>query len=251
MKKRIFQFLKTPEYRGKDSGESAEEMNFLIYQMGKVGSKTIYHTLLDSKFVSYHTHSHAEARRIISNAECKLVVITGFREPLARTISAFFHNIDNQQSHWFLGDKADVLNLSTSELIDAFNQKMIPHLESVVNPWFENFLESVGVDRTQLRDNDWGFTAASKKLEIFGYKLERFDDFGAAFFNYFPEMEIQDGFKKRNIGSEKWYASIYRNFVASYKIDEESYDRIFKDTSYSNNVYSRSEIKRYASKFLL
>ncbi len=251
MKKQFLKYLRIPGLNKTDGENEAEESNFLIYQMGKVGSKTIHRTLIDADIKSYHTHRHVVARRIISETKCKLIVISGYREPLARTISAFFQNMDNKNSHWFLGDRNDILRLSTQDLIKLFDEKLEPHLETMLNPWFDNFLDSIEMDRTQLKMNEWGFTAASNDMDILGYKLEKFSDFGAEFFKRFSGVLKQDGFKDRNLASEKWYAPIYRDFVASYKISEEEYDRTFSDTSFSNYVYTKPEIKLYARKFLL
>lgn len=105
-----------------NSHPEREGLSFVVYQMGKVGSKTIRSSLerLYGRDRVLHTHSHEEARRSIGEwgrRYGQVIVITGFREPLSRCISAYFQNLTNDNNHWFVGRREEVEQKSIDWLI--------------------------------------------------------------------------------------------------------------------------------------
>ena len=112
--------------------------------MGKVGSSTIKHSLENTygKNKMLYTHNHEEAKEHIekwSQLFDDVVVITGFREPLSRCISADFQNLTNDQNHWFVGQQEKKKKKGIDWLIKDYNVKVVPHIQQLVGPWLENY----------------------------------------------------------------------------------------------------------------
>ena len=78
--------------------------------MGEVDSSTIEKSLRNTYDVHKvkHTHSHEEAKFYLEKWMIEydeVIIITGFREPLSRCISAYFENLTNISNHWYVGDE--------------------------------------------------------------------------------------------------------------------------------------------------
>ena len=232
--------------------QNPEDYCFLVYQMGKVGSSTINYSLINANHISHHTHIHDEAAALIRNANCNLVVVSGFREPLSRCISEFFQNIDNRsRPTWYLGSREEILKISTKELIDFFDQRVILHIEKSLAPWFDGFVKSTGISAahlTALKDSHY---CKIGKMDIIIYKLEEFDDFRKMFFEkYSPQLNFSD-FEDTNLGESKWYRSIYKKFLSEFQISQARYNELFANVPYVTWLYTDEELKRYSRRFVV
>jgi uncharacterized protein YktA (UPF0223 family) len=120
----------------------------VVYQMGKVGSLTVYESLLKSSVYQENVfHVHRLNSEIVPNtkknkflrelydnesAHNKWKVISLVRDPIARNISAFFHNLEIFLPNFYKqyrGNNYDIL-----KLVDVF-YKSYP--SNVPNNYFD------------------------------------------------------------------------------------------------------------------
>lgn len=224
--------------------------------MGKVGSRTIQHSIENvfGKEKVLHTHKHEEAKKYIKKWSqrrfSKVVVITGFREPLNRCISAYFQNIVNDINHWFVAPREEVMEKSIDWLINDYNRKVVPHVHKVVAPWLHNYENVINVKFEKFTKNNGYWKASRKNIHFYIYKLENFTEF-------YQEIENIALFKKinfinSNIGENKWYGYIYRNFKEQFQISRDDYESLYGKIDYVRYLYDgKDEIKELTKKFVL
>ena len=230
-----------------------KDIAFIVYQMGKVGSSTIYNSLekMYGEERVLHTHNHEMAKEYIekwSESFDSVVVITGFREPLARCISAYFENLTNEKNHWFVGPKEDVLRKRINWLINDFNTKAVPHIQNVVGPWLENYERITNCKLTNFTEAKGCLKGKLNNVYFYIYKLENLTEF----FQGFSDDPFLNKVKavNSNISSEKWYAPIYSEFRKEYQISETSYDELYGDIGFVHLLYDQHEINDLTKRFL-
>lgn len=232
--------------------ESAEPL-FLIYQMGKVGSSTIKQSLIDSGFSDVvHTHKHRKARKLLrwNWPKRKVIVITGFREPLRRCISAYFENFSRPSNKWwYIGEEQVVLGKPVEWLIGDFNRKVPSHVDAVIRPWLKEFLKTVHLQASDLRQVKSYWKFESRNTEIFVYKLEKMQEF-------LEDMGAEPifrnvRFRRENDASEKWSGRLYVDFLKTYRISKSEYETLFGNIDYVDVFYSEAELHGLISSMLL
>ena len=224
---------------------------FLIYQMGKVGSSTIYRTLKKHKINAIHTHSHKEAQEIIKNYKGKIFIISGVREPLSRNISAFFENFNNKtHKYWYIGDKNEIKNLKVERLIEIFNERDVLQLKELLNPWFDTFYDTCNIKKEDFVCTRNVYKLNKKNLEIIIYKLENFKDFENYFLKRFSKLISFKKFDKTNLASDKYYFDLYKEFKNCYFIDHKKYQNLYKNIDYLSDYYTENEVQNYSEKFI-
>ena len=223
------------------------DISFIIYQMGKVGSSSISNSLKMKygKSNVLHTHSHQEAKEQIERrSKCgdTVVIITGFREPLSRCISAYFQNVTNSSNHWYVGNKKEVMNKSIEWLIDDFKVKVVPHINKMIGPWLSNYENVVGCKLKDFNNIGSYWKASFENTHFYIYKLETITEFFQEMANDAFMKDIK--FTNSNIGGEKWNGETYRDFKSRYRISKDDYDNIYGCIDYVSDLYSKNEIRR-------
>jgi hypothetical protein len=222
-------------------------ISFVIYQMGKVGSKSIS----DSLAIKYgknkvlHTHNHQEAKKQIEQSNQRgdvVVVVTGFREPLTRCISAYFQNLTNNSNHWYVGEKKEVMNKSTEWLINDYEAKVLPHVNKAIAPWLNNYENIIGSNIEDFNNMGSCWKMSQGNMHFYIYKLETMADF---------LQEMKDDmfmkgvkFAKSNIGEVKWSGEIYKEFKSRYRISKDDYDSLYGNIDYVRYLYSKHESRK-------
>ena len=231
-----------------------QERAFIIYQMGKVGSSSIRASLekVIPKKCILHTHSHEEAEFYINKWRqqfSKVVVITGFREPVNRCISAYFQNITNETNHWFVDKKEEVMRKNTDWLINDFNSKVVPHIQERIAPWLVNYEHVTNLKLSEFRNLNGYSKVSVENVHYYIYKLEQLGEFQEGMENdeHFTDIELI----KANLSKEKWYRHKYAQFKERYKIRKEDYERIFKRIDYVQHLYAEQEINEVTKSFLV
>ncbi len=220
--------------------------SFIVYQMGKVGSSSIRDGLArthgDDRVL--HTHLHGEASQHIRQwrrDSRAVVVITGFREPLSRCISAYFENIDNEPHAWYFGNRQEVLATATEALVDDFNRKVEPHLDKIVRPWLEHYERAIGrkVSRFARKDGYWKTSRGNVYFYI--YKLEQIDAFYRAMLS--DRLLHDANHAPTNVADQKWYADIYQRFKTQYTISKARYDELYGQLDFVRHLYTPHELQ--------
>lgn len=224
--------------------------SFLVYQFGKVGSRTIKNGILRSGFKTvHHQHLHNEIPNILDNSkEAPLVVITGFREPLTRCISAYFQNLINE-GHWYVGTRKQVQEKSLSWLINDFNQKVVKYELDYVRPWFQTYLRLTASKWRDFEPLGSYWKANQDNLVLYIYKQEKMSRFLTDLANetYFNDIR----FTHENTGSAKWYGDIYEDFLKHYRITGTEYSRLYQHIDYVKMLYDKKELSRILGSMLV
>jgi tetratricopeptide (TPR) repeat protein len=254
-------------------GYQLEVRPVVIYQMGKVGSTSVYESLkalnLDSPIyhVQYltetgikrignknvdsriprHLNESMQLRRLIDNRNKYNYwkIISFVRDPIARNISAFFQNI----SHWYPEIYSDAIPISTKikNLINIFLHNY-PH--EIPIEWFDEELKqvfSIDVFESDF-PKDKGFkTYRCDKNELLLMRVENLDKCASEALNTF--LNIND-FKllKDNLAENKRYFEIYKLFKSQINLPQGMVEKIY-NSKYAKHFYTPTELSSFISKW--
>jgi hypothetical protein len=233
---------------------SRKKHAFIVYQMGKVGSKTICKSLEKTYGLKnvIHTHEHDVAASYLkkwSSTYEQVFVITGFREPLGRCVSAYFQNLTNEHNHWYVGSQDDVLSKDTDWLINNFLSKLRPHLEERIAPWLSNYERVTNKQFDEFINKEHYWVTSSKNTHFFLYRLEEINEF----LTDLSKVPILDKvtFTNENVSAEKWYSPVYKSFKEQFKLTTAEYNSFFDNIDFLHLMYSHPEIKSLSGKFIV
>lgn len=238
----------------------------LVYQMGKVASKSIavslsehvglrvFHLhLLDPAYyqeavrsqrilTGYQDVSHLiEPSRIVFDGLVrighKLKIISLVREPIARNISAYFQDLDS----WLRVYHAHT-RVSLDDLMQKFKESYFHH-----EPlrWFdEEFYGATGIDiyKTQFR-YDLGYERLStEQFDVLIIRHDLSDELKAKLIG---ELVGIEGFQltRNNTAETKPYRDCYRMFLKSIRLEKEYVDKML-DSKYTRHFFSPNERER-------
>ena len=246
--------------------EYSNPKNILVYQFGKVGSTALEKSLPGS----IHTHMlygnspchvHLAQRRqgikkiygffgdfikrlaISRRDEIKIVTIV--REPVARNVSMFFQDL----SHWiyhYVGLGNHDNRFTGPEYLEDVFYKSFDH--SYINRWFsDEFQRFTGIDLvSEAFDVDKGYKVIKNgKFNVLVIRYESFSKLSAAI-NEFIGVNIE--MDESNIGDDKWYGPLYKEFKRSYAPSSEYMNEMYS-YPYVKNYYSDNEIKGFMKKY--
>lgn len=251
----------------------------MIYQMAKVGSRSVLFSLEYSyrrhrlpNVPIHHIHNlvdldaHEERARRTNNAEELGVieqyrrirsdfdqfpdrhwkVISLVRDPVARNVGSFFHNLDHYLPGWRSRWRAGALPVD--EVVQAFlKEKGVHH---TANVWFDvEFKPLLGIDVYDSPfpvADGFQFYANPPKVDLVIIRLEDLNRVASPVMEKF--LGIRD-FKlyPSNIGDEKDYADIYRAFKSTplpLEYVEQTYQSRF-----ARHFYGDAELQTFIRKW--
>lgn len=240
----------------------------VVYQMGKVGSGSITQTLIASGYEAYHIHHLRETNiegvksqllskgldlppelttipkiikeNILGSAPNRFVTLV--RDPIARNISAFFHNLHILTSMPNSNEKPDV-----TELINVF---LTQYNHEIPLNWFDNELKTVlGIDIYQypFPKNNGYLEINFKNIHLLILKVEIPDEAKIkALSKFLGGSPIK--FRKSNIAEDKYYNDTYKVFQANIKLPIGYIDSML-NSKYTNHFYSNEEISEFRLKW--
>jgi len=258
----------------------APDFSIIVFQMGKVGSRTVYESLvrayrkLHQPVDIYHSHilcnfENAEAiirkerhnpaatlavinvgrelrRKIDSSPTRQWRVISLVRDPVARNIGTFFQVLDEHIPNW--QDKYSSGVLSIEEVQRAFLNAGSIHSEPV--RWFEEQLFPVfGVDvfsEPFPRETGYKIYNPNSRTPLLILRLEDLNRVGALALQEFLGLKDIE-LISTNIGEEKEYAELYRLFK-QYPLPD-SYIHQMYNTKYARTFYTEAEIARFSAQW--
>lgn len=216
----------------------------LVYQMGKVGSSSVYFSLKKAySGVVLHTHELSAdhenplIRRLyrwVVEQKHPVYVISLTREPMIKNVSGFFHNYER-----YMGERYSP-HADLERVRDAFLDR---YVHDNVLTWFDDhILRNFGLDVFQTAFPSSGILEmCHEQLRLLILRSELAD----------PEKEqaIQAflglgsfRLKNRNIGAKKYYADLYRDFVGSVTLPEEYRNRM-AHSKYYQHFYDAESIE--------
>ena len=215
-----------------------------VYQMGKVGSTSIYRSLKHQySGVVLQTHDFSQQHKnpkverlyqwtIVEAKPLKVISLT--REPIGRNVSAFFQNFKRD-----LGIPYADSHYSIEELKALFLAK---NRHEVPLTWFDrNILTNFGIDVYAAPFPENGIATYSRNnIELLVMRLEIADSEKVSAIKKFlglDEFELQN----KNIGGEKDYSATYREFSSRVKFSSDYIEQMCR-SKYFNHFYSKEVI---------
>lgn len=272
-------------YRGWFSVKMGCKPPLLVYQMGKVGSTTVEHSLKATHLSKPIFHVHTLTIGGIEKAEElyygkyrgvfrksllpgtrhlfishylrskletgrldlheKWKIVTLTRDPIARNISGFFEGITLRTPDFY--ERYKIGSIKNEDLIDSFLQKY-NHDEPLI--WFDTELKAVfGVD---VYSESF---PKSKNYKIYHGQLAdvlvlRSEGLNRCYSDAFKEFLNLDEFMliNSNEASSKQYSIIYRNFLNSVVLPATYIDKMYT-SKYVNHFYTEQEITTFKAKW--
>lgn len=257
----------------------SDEEQVLIYQMGKVGSVALedsinnaihVHSLRGLKyeptpsylgfvksrnnfqqlFLRFNDLKYFVKRYSLSRRK-KIKIIVGVREPISRNVSMFFQELYSWIFRYMTGFPGKKTWLSSNRdegmgfLYDAF-RCAYDHNYGV--EWFDNeFRKVTGIDVYEHDfDKELGYTVINKgKYEVFIYKIENLKYLTEELSGFLAKkIVIGNG----NTGSKKWYSDVYREFINTFRFEDEYVDSLC-NSKFTKHFYTKSEIINIKDKF--
>lgn len=258
----------------------APDFSVIVFQMGKVGSKTVQESLIRAykklrQPVDVH-HSHIltgfdEAENIIrkerSNPEPSLraiidgkqlrklideasgqtwKIISLVRDPVARNVATFFQNLHEFVPDWNKHDENDPLLIQ--KLQREFLNIQTIHSEPV--RWFdEQLLPISGVDvfsETFPHETGYKIYNSDSRTPVLLIRLEDLNRVGGTAMKEFLGLNNFE-LVNTNIGDEKDYAQLYRRFK-QHPLPDDYIQKIY-NTKFARTFYSEVEISRFSLKW--
>lgn len=254
-RQRVFDFAQ--KYMGNVGlrDEDCEEMlttnPVLAYGTAKVGTTSIYDSLLAAGIPARHLHS-VTGEKIINtllNHPGKVKILSGVREPLARDLSAFFQTqagfFEYDESQGDFNNRVNNMLKILRDIAGKFgNGGVCPYGNSFC--WYDDeFKNKLGIDIFEEPfDREKGFTIYRKgSVEIFLYRLEDLNSL---------EGEIQkflgrDDFKvlHTNNAEEKNINYIYKSLKEKYRFPRGYAKLYYDDNDRMDYFYTKEEQKQF------
>jgi hypothetical protein len=245
----------------------------LVYSMGKVGSSSIVNTLRDIGIDEVQPHSFTISRRgsyfvlpnrgrvkklkdkIKSNllklkgklyfftkriTGEKIKVITLTRDPLARTISAYF-----EQYQYVLGK--DINQVNTKDLIANFFEFANHHTPHI---WFDNEIKAMlGADVYKLdfdREIGW-HKVQTRYYHLLIIKMESLSSLEEPLAKLFNVNEFV--LKPTNRSDFKVYKTAYDRFRQEIRFSKEYLDFHY-NSRYATHFYTKKELSDFRKKWI-
>ena len=247
---------------------------FLVWQMGKVGSKTIVNSLRSAGIVGPVFHVHVLSDALINKGELKkrskqkghhayykniyirkylLTAVSNYRwkivslvrDPVARNVSAFFQNLDLHVT---------TSNLNYDSLFDDIGRlqekfiKDFDHNRPIV--WFDKEINGIlGVDVfSKPFPKKKGFMIYNgNTFDLLVLKLEHLDSCAPRAFEIFAGIN-NFTLQRSNIGGKKDYSSLYIKFIENLQLPE-SYLLQMYNCKFTKHFYSKEEIDEFHRKW--
>ena len=242
----------------------------IIYQMGKVGSKTILRSLEKANIKNFIGHAHSLTwtninqdnhqnidtqyrqflRQLIDkySGSIRFKVISLVRDPVASFISNLFHNYKNYLPDLKRIDRETAIRNIKSCLLKNFCE--FDEQRDYICSWFDvHFRDVFSFDIFSVKFNTLKSYQiySTKYSDLLIIKLEDLEKCHKQAFDEFLNISNFTLFPQ-NIGSSKWYADLYRQTLSQINIPEHLLDKIYS-SRYSQHFYSEKELLNFRIKW--
>ncbi|HMQ48238.1 MAG TPA: putative capsular polysaccharide synthesis family protein [Saprospiraceae bacterium] len=232
-----------------------EKTPVFVFQVGKVGSKSIIHSLshyYDGPLVHAHQfkpdHYFWKTRELYQYYKQggKMDIITLVREPVSRNISSLFHNFEDQTGAKVLSTESE--DLALTDLVQTMTALPSKKRTAVVTWLDRNIKHFFGINVFDYTFPETGWMTYEKnKYRVLLLKAEIKDsdkEKAIAQFLNLPAFKLEN----TNVGSEKAYADLYNHFKNKARFPKVYLDELI-DTPYFRHFYSAEDEQRVRAKW--
>ena len=256
-----------------------EKEKVLVYQMGKVGSSTVYetvkgmgldcsishihflsdsgiskaeHTFLNSKLkqIPMHLRRSKILKKYLNFKSDKIKIISLTRDPVSRIISDVFQNLKYFHSDSLLANASVDIEMVQKVISDRLLLSSAE--EEFAANWFDvEFKEILDIDvYSEDFNKEQGYTIIrNKNIEILLLNMEDMNSILPnalqEFFNYNSKISL----KHENIGDNKAY-SYEQNIIKNQVSIDRNILSCFYSTKYMRHFYSDSKIQRFINRWV-
>ncbi len=234
----------------------------LVYQMGKVGSTTIYETLKESGISSTHIHvllpknldwvrNDCEVKGIatpddrfrrvlarqIRKRRKQVRIITLVRDPISQNFSSFFQNFERVSGRMIR--KGDEANFDIDEIVTLYRSD---YSKTTAVKFFDNELgPSTGIDvyRTSFPHEKGYQILQDGPVSLLILRVDTPDSEKVSAINEFLGTSLNE-LKQKNISSEKAYADLYAQFKKKLKLPRDTVAELV-DSKYCRHFFTERE----------
>lgn len=269
------------QLRRREWSRSDSKQPVVVYQMGKVGSSTVYAAIRDLSgapaYQVHHLRPEAVAdeemlyRRVFSHrhridghlldslfllsgvvrrhATSPWRFITLVRDPLLRNVSAFFQTLPFRVLEfetWVQDLPADEL---VERLLDLYRQDGWWHEEPIGRFFEEEFGPVVGIDvlAHPFPREAGARTLKSDTADVLLLRLEDLDRIGAETIARFLGRGPRSvSLQRKQVAGRKYYSGIYRTFRHRITFPRDYLDRIY-GSKWARHFYTDHELGRFRS----
>jgi hypothetical protein len=197
--------------------------------MGKVGSRSVQRDLINAGIDAGHTHRLDRVKNPTPNDK----YISPVRDPVARNLSAFFHNITKFDKHYLQYSVKD-----SQRLVDLLISKYPP--EICLN-WFENKIEPfLGIDVYNTLFNEYAIY--DNKLLVF--RIEDYNNKGNKYIKEFLNIDIKLSHIHRTVEQHRKAAPYYRWSKTNGVISQSYLEKVY-NSRFARHFYSFEEIEEF------
>lgn len=236
-----------------------------IWQVGKVGSVSIYHALanhvpcmsmhhplqLDECLHRFYNVDKYKLRKSFHDKYAIKNVITGTRDPVERNISAFFQNMARVGSPWFVGTKNEILKKDIRNLTKLFLNIPIKEHELILH-WFDYaFRDYWNIDLYECGfDPSLGYAIYEfDKARILVIRQENLSEIGIPALKQFLNIGSSNiSLESRHRTKSKWCGPLYAEFKKNVVIPKWYLDLMY-DSRYMQHFYSTEEVQFFRNKW--
>jgi len=244
--------------------------SIIVYTYGRVGSTSIYKSI-NTIEKSFHFHNLVPGfKQYIQSDDCpcldyylknhQIKIISGVREPVSRTISAFFTWMDkigtrndysqySGYSNYYLGDREDIIKKNIDIIIEKFFEALSK--DDIFDPlesWFDkNIKKYFEIDvYNEKFDQDQGFCQIDKgNHSLFLYRQEDLKNNVTGGIKDFLGIKSDDFYiQQHNQSSNNWNSDIYREFKNNIKFDIKHLEKIYCNKKF-RHFYSEKNIENF------
>lgn len=221
------------------------EERFLIYQPGKVGSTSVYQSLIGINKYAFHTHClnrleiGAEKMRSLCEKMGGLKIITMVREPIMQMLSGMWENFDQT---WRYSE-----NVNFREIQNYFFGKDFYLYES---EWFNTELKAVfGIDVFAYPfDREKGYVIIEERgISILLMTMEKMNELEDVIGKFTGIKKFQ--LDQKNIGSKKAYRFAYSEYKKIVRFSRELLDQIYFKHFFVKHFYTNDMIETFISRW--
>lgn len=236
----------------------------LVYQMGKVGSSTIYHTLKENGIPATHIHVLLPSnldwvqkdcaakgvtapddrfRRVVAKQIQKrrkrVLIITLVRDPISQNFSSFFQNFERESGKKV--KRGEEANLNVEEIVEQYRRD---YPKATAIGFFDNELgASTGIDVYQTPfPHERGYQILEDgPVSLLILRVDTPDSNKVLAINEFLGVSIPE-LLQRNVSSEKAYSALYSQFKKKLRLPRETVVELV-DSKYCRHFFTEAERK--------
>ena len=233
--------------------------SFLVYQPGKVGSTTVWNTLLQEGVDATHIHNIFSSddtdpeivvakkasdyfKKYLRAEGCKIITLV--RDPIARELSQFMQGFSSDMYTAYQFDSGCSLAAKAAELITTqldCNDEFT---------WFDRELkEATGIDIYQYPfDKEKGYAWIKEgNIEILVLTLEKLNENAEVLGEFVgkPGIQLQNG----NVGDEKQYKYLYEGLKKDIRIPARVVESQYKNNPQLDHFYTEEEKEQFLHKW--